>query len=272
MAMITDPRDAVRRVWSSGDYPAIARRIAAVGRDVVAATRVGARDRVLDVACGAGNATLPAARTGADVVGLDLTPGLLDAARAEAGRQGLRVRWVEGDAQELPFPDASFDVVLSTFGCMFAPDQVRAAGELTRVLRPGGRLGVCGWTPDGSVGELFALMARHAPGVPPPGPPPTDWGDAGRVERLLGGLGDLRFLPRFVDLWFASATEALTTYEREFGPVLALRDALEPEGGWEAFRDGFADLLARAGAGHGNGYRWRAEYLLVTGRAHPEPA
>ena len=169
----TTPQARARATWTAGDYERIARRLTSAGESIVRHTAVAAGDRVLDVACGTGNATLPAARTGARVTGLDLTPALLERAARAAG--DLEIEWIEGDAQALPFGDASFDVVLSTFGAMFAPDQERTAAELARVLRPGGRLGMCNWAPDGATGDMFATVARHVPLA------------AGRAE--LAGLG-----------------------------------------------------------------------------------
>jgi SAM-dependent methyltransferase len=264
MRMITDPLAEARRIWSLGDYPAVAQRIAAVGREVVAAVDIGPRDRVLDVACGAGNATLPAARIAKEVVGLDLTPSLLEAGRRAAAREGLPVRWVEGDAQDPPFPDGAFDVAISTFGSMFPPDQARTAAQMIRVLRPGGRMGVCSWTPEGSVGLLFGLIARHAPAGP--GPSPLAWGSEEGVRRLLGGLDHLRTARRVVRLLFSSVDEAVTVYCAEFGPILAMRPALEAAGTWTGFRRELLDLLAGVGTDGPSGYEWPAEYLLVTGR------
>src|SRR6478736_2217679 len=153
-----------RASWGAGDFPEIARRdLWPMGRRLV--DRVGVRpgDDVLDVACGTGNAAIRAAQDGGRVTGLDLTPELLAAGRDEAARAEVAVDFVEGDAEALPFPDGSFDVVLSVFGCMFAPRHEVAAHELARVLRPGGRLGVCAWTPDGSLGRMFRVVAGYLP-------------------------------------------------------------------------------------------------------------
>jgi ubiquinone/menaquinone biosynthesis C-methylase UbiE len=166
----------------------------------VRAARVGPGDTVLDVACGNGNATIAAARTGANATGLDITPELLDAGRAAAPE----IEWVQGDAQALPFADRSFDVVLSTFGCMFAPDHEQAARELQRVRKPGGRIAVASWTPEGAIGDFLATIARHAP--PPPGAAsPLLWGTEPHLDHLFAGLA-LTFRRAVVRWEFASTS------------------------------------------------------------------
>ncbi len=154
-----------KTMWGAGNYAAVAERISEVGELVVerAATEPGME--LLDVACGAGNATIPAAREGARVTGLDFSADLLAVARERAADAMVEVDWVEGDAQELPFDDASFDRVISTFGHMFAPDHRRTAGEMKRVCRPGGTIAVACWVPDGSIGRMFRVTAEL---VPPP--------------------------------------------------------------------------------------------------------
>ena len=140
--MATEAQQRARATWSAGDFDAIAERIWSVGGNLVSRVGVNAGDRVLDVACGTGNAAIPAAVAGGEVTGLDITPELFEDARRRAGEAGVELDLVEGDAQDMPFDDQSFDVVVSTFGCMFAPDHKRAAGEIARVLKPGGRMGV----------------------------------------------------------------------------------------------------------------------------------
>ena len=158
-----------RTMWALGDYPAVAvDMIAELGPVLVSATGVRRGDRVLDVAAGSGNAAVPAALTGAEVVASDLTPELFEAGRQLAKEQGAELTWEEGDAEALPYPDSSFDVVLSCVGVMFAPHHQRAADELVRVCRPGGTIGLLSWTPTGFVGELFRTMKPYAP-PPPPG-------------------------------------------------------------------------------------------------------
>ena len=176
-----------RAMWALGDYPAVAIDvIPELGPTLVAATGVRAGDRVLDVAAGTGNAAVPAALTGAEVVASDLTPELFVAGRQFAARNGVEITWEEGDAEALPYDDDSFDVVLSCVGVMFAPHHQIAADELLRVCRPGGRIGLLSWTPTGFVGELFRTMKPYAPPPPPGAQPAPLWGDEDHVRALLG--------------------------------------------------------------------------------------
>jgi SAM-dependent methyltransferase len=173
---------------------------------------------VLDVACGSGNATLAAARRFCQVTGIDYVPALLDRARRRAQAEGLEATFQEADAEDLPFPDASFDVVLSTCGAMFAPDQQRTAAELLRVCRPGGRIGMVNWVPDSYVGELFRAIGRHLP--PPPGVrPPVLWGDPERLRELFGPEVDIS-APRRSFLWrFPSAEHQAEFFATFYGPT-----------------------------------------------------
>ncbi len=176
-----------RAMWALGDYPAVASDvIPELGPVLVAASGVRAGDRVLDVAAGSGNAAVPAALAGARVVASDRPPELFTAGREFAARHGAAVRWEVGDAEALPYPDGSFDVVLSCVGAMFAPHHQRAADELVRVCRPGGTIGLLSWTPQGFVGELFRTMKPYAPPPPPGAQPPPLWGDENHVRALLG--------------------------------------------------------------------------------------
>ncbi|MEZ0293011.1 MAG: methyltransferase domain-containing protein [Solirubrobacteraceae bacterium] len=259
----TTPEKRTRDVWAAGDYERIARRLTVAGESIVRHTAVAPGDRVLDVACGTGNATLPAARTGADVTGLDLTPELLARAALEAG--DLDIDWIEGDAQALPFDDGSFDVVLSTFGAMFAPDQARTAAELARVLRPGGRLGMCNWAPDGATGDMFATVARHVPS-PPGAPNPLAWGDATRVRELLEPHGlTLAVSREHVEFHLGTPAEAVAEYSTYFGPILKAREQLEPQGAWTALAADLEAFYERWSLAAPGEVVYRAEYLVVEG-------
>ena len=176
-----------RAMWALGDYPAVAiDLIAELGPALVAASGVRAEHRVLDVGAGTGNAAVPAALAGATVVASDLTPELFVVGRQFAARHGAQLTWEEGDAEALPYDDGSFDVILSCVGVMFAPHHQRAADELVRVCRPGGRIGLLAWTPESFVGQLFKVMKPYAPPPPPGAQPPPLWGDEDHVRGLLG--------------------------------------------------------------------------------------
>src|SRR6266568_355798 len=200
---LAELKQRTRATWAAGDFPAIAKRqLWEVGERLVRRVGIGSREDVLDVACGTGNAAIRAAEAGGDVVGVDLTPELFEAGREQAEEAGVELEWVEGDAEDLPFPDGSFDVVLSTFGVMFAPRHEVAAGELARVLRPGGRMGLTNWTADGVVGQMFRTMGSYLPAPPPVASgPPVLWGSEQHVRQLFAGTG--------VELSFArEATES----------------------------------------------------------------
>jgi SAM-dependent methyltransferase len=185
--------------WAAGDYSAVGSRLLLTAELLCEAVDLRAGERVLDVACGNGNAALAAARRFCQVTGIDYVPELLDRARQRAHAEGLEATFNEGDAEDLPFPDASFDVVLSTCGAMFAPDQEQTAAELLRVCRPGGRIGMVNWVPDGYVGELFRTIGRYLP--PPPGlRPPALWGSEDRLRELFGP-GVTISAPRRTFLW-----------------------------------------------------------------------
>ena len=222
---------------------------------------VAAGEEVLDVACGTGNAAIRAAQAGGRVVGLDLTPELLDSGRRLAAEAGVAVDWVEGDVEALPFPDESFDVVLSTFGCMFAPRHEVTARELARVLRPGGRLALSCWTPAGAVGRLFAGMERHAPASASFSPSSTLWGSEEHVRALFAGTGvELEFERAALDEpdeEEGTIDEAVEFYSTKFGPLVAARALTEAEGRWPALR---AELVAFFESED------PAEYLVVLGR------
>jgi len=166
-AGLAEMKQRTRATWAAGNFPEVAKReLWPVGERIVQRIGIGTGEHVLDVACGSGNVAIRAAQAGGDVVGLDLTPELFDAARSLAAEAGVTVDWVEGDAEDLPFDDESFDVVLSTFGVMFAPRHEVAARELARVLRPGGRIGLCNWTSEGIQGEFFRTLGTHLPAAP----------------------------------------------------------------------------------------------------------
>ncbi|MER7458022.1 class I SAM-dependent methyltransferase [Micromonospora sp. NPDC126480] len=204
--------------WAAGDYAAVGTRLLPTAELLCEAVDLRAGERVLDVACGNGNAALAAARRFCHVVGVDFVPALLDRARRRADAEGLEVTFQEADAEALPFPDDSFDVVLSTCGAMFAPDQEQTARELLRVCRPGGRIGMVNWTPDSWVGELFRTLGRYLP--PPPGMrPPAEWGSADRLRELFGPEVNIS-APRRSFRWrFPSIEHQVQFFAEFYGPT-----------------------------------------------------
>lgn len=244
-------------MWSSGNYDAVAKGILEVGRAVVEAVAIRNGERVLDVACGTGNAAIPAALAGGRVTGLDLTPEMFAAAERRAADAGVRIDWVEGDAEALPFEDGSFDVALSTFGLMFAPRHRVAATEMARAVRANGRIGLASWTPEGSVGGLFGVLERHLPATDPS---PMLWGREGQVREYFAGTGlTLHFERRALGLNpDIDVEQAAGFYLGSFGPVVRARQRLEPEGRWEAAAAELAPAIESM-------MRTPPEYLLVTG-------
>lgn len=268
MTDLDQAKTAARTTWATGDYACVAERdIWAVGERAVEHAGVGAGDEVLDVACGTGNAALRAAGKGAHVVGADLTPELLAQARERAEAAGLGVEWVEADAEALPFEDESFDVVLSTFGCMFAPRHEVAAGEIARVLRPGGRIAICSWTPDGAVGEFFATVAKYLPPPPEFASPPPLWGTEDHVRELFDGTGvELDFERESVEFRFDSVDDAVDYYATKFGPVMMARKLTEGDGRWPELRADLTALFERRNESTAGDLSETAEYLVTHGR------
>ncbi len=216
--------------WSSGDYARVGNTILFVAELLCEAVDPRAGQKVLDVATGNGNAALAAARRFCEVTGVDYAPNLLADGRRRAEAEGLPVDFREGDAEALPFPNASFDVVLSTFGAMFAPDQAAVARELLRVCRPGGKIGMANWTPEGYIGQLFRTTGRHVP--PPPGlPSAMRWGDEVAVRELFGdGVADLRTARRICVQRYPSIAFYVDFFRRYYGPTLKAFEALDAAG------------------------------------------
>jgi len=215
-----------RETWSAGQYDLLAQRIWAVGGVVAQTAQIEPGMAVLDVAAGTGNAAIQAAQAGATVTALDLTPELFDIGRTHAQEAGVEVEWVEGDAEALPFADASFDRVLSVFGVMFAPRQQLAAGELARVCKPGGSVVLANWAPDGFVGRMFQMIAAHLPTPTVATPSPLEWGDERRARALLGGQLLLAQERRTVDMRPPSRDALVALFDNAFGPFIMARKAL----------------------------------------------
>jgi SAM-dependent methyltransferase len=233
-----------QQTWASGDFAVVASRIVLVAEQLCDAADLHACWRVLDVATGSGNAAIAAARLGCQAVGVDYVPGLLERGRRRAAAEGLQVELVEGDAEDLPFPDASFDAVTSVFGAMFAPDHARAASELLRVCRVGGTIALASWTPDGFIGELFRTVARHVP--PPRGvPAPMLWGTEEYVRGLFGdGIDAIETRKRTFTFRFPSAEHFVTFFRLWYGPTLKAFAALEDDAR-DALETDLVDLVHR---------------------------
>ncbi|WP_165492018.1 class I SAM-dependent methyltransferase [Egibacter rhizosphaerae] len=268
MQEVADVKDAARSVWALGDYDAMMRAegLYEVGARLVRRLGVAAGERVVDVACGTGNATLPAAQAGARVTGVDLSPAMLEGARTRAERAGVAVEWVEGDAEDLPLPDGHADVVLSTFGCMFAPRHEVVADELARVLAPGGRIGLCAWTPDGVFGDFFRTVAGYLPPDPEFVDPPLGWGDEGRVAELFEGTDvTLGFARETWEIAHPSVEAAVACYVDNLGPVVQARTLAEADGRWPALQAELSELFAAQTADDGR-VVFPAEYVVITGQ------
>jgi SAM-dependent methyltransferase len=246
-----------KAMWGAGNYAAVAEKISRAGELVIERSGLEPGMDLLDVACGTGNATIPAAHAGARATGLDFSPDLLAIARERGSDAMVEVDWVEGDAQELPFDDASFDRVISTFGHMFAPDHKRTADEMLRVCRPGGTIAVACWTPDGSMGRMVQALAEVVP--PPPGStPPLLWGTEEHQRELLG---DGEFERHEIE-WREESVESYARFMLEsFGPLLNAREQLaEREGELD---EAFTAFLARENLNDDGTLRFRGEYLLA---------
>jgi ubiquinone/menaquinone biosynthesis C-methylase UbiE len=216
--------------WSSGDFHVVAARIVLVAEHLADTADLHAGWRVLDVATGSGNAAIAAARHGARAVGVDYVPSLLERGRARAAAEGLDVELLEGDAEALPFEDASFDAVTSVFGCMFAPDHQQAADELVRVVRPGGTIALASWTPEGFIGELFRTTAAHVP--PPAGvKSPMLWGTEAHLRGLFGDeIASLEVAERTFTFRAESAEAFVDLFRTWYGPTLKAFESLDGPG------------------------------------------
>jgi ubiquinone/menaquinone biosynthesis C-methylase UbiE len=258
-----------RAMWALGDYPVVAAQIIPeLGATLVEAAGVQGGDRVLDVAAGSGNAAIPAALAGAEVVASDLTPELLESGKALAAQRGADIRWDVADAEALPYVDGEFDKVLSCVGVMFAPHHQASADELLRVCRPGGTIGLLSWTPDGFLGQMFAAMKPYAPPPPPGAQPPPLWGSEEHVQALFGDrVTDVVASRQTVTVdRFATPEEFRDYFKANYGPTVAVYRGIEGDPDRVAALDhDLAELARRHDRGQGQTVmEW--EYLLFTAR------
>jgi len=224
-------KSRLKSMWMAGDFGQIAKQIETGAQEFIDRLELKPGDRVLDVACGSGNLSIPAARAGAIVTGVDIAPNLLEQGRARASAENLTIKFDEGDAESLPYDAAAFDVVVSMFGAMFAPRPELVASELVRVCRPGGRIAMANWTPEGHIGQMFKATGKH---VPPPAnmPSPIKWGDEETVrERLRDGIAELKLTKRMCrfELPFSPA-EVVEHFRTYYGPTQRAFEALDTNG------------------------------------------
>jgi SAM-dependent methyltransferase len=256
-------RDIQQKTWSEGDFAMVAGIVIMVAEDLVEALDIVPDERVLDVACGSGNGALAAARRAwGNTVGADFVPSLLERGRERAAAERLDVEFVEADATDLPFGDGEFDVVMSIFGAMFAADQEKAAAELLRTCKPGGRIGMANWVPDSGVGKMFMTISKHAP--PPPGvDSPLLWGTEERLRELLGdGITDLRVERRASRQAFRDADHFLDFFRTYFGPTKVAFERVGPDGEAELEAD-LRGYLEEANTAGDRALVLKPEYLQV---------
>jgi SAM-dependent methyltransferase len=248
--------------WASGDYAIVGTTLQIVGEHLAEAVDLRAGEQVLDVAAGNGNATLAAARRFAHVTSTDYVPELLEKAAGRARANGLEIHFQTADAEDLPFADSAFDVALSTFGVMFAPDHARAAKELTRVVRSGGRIGLASWTPEGFIGDLFRLIASYVP--PPAGlKSPMLWGTEPRIVELFGpASSDIRCERRRFNFRYQSPAHWIEVFRNFYGPTYKVYAALDPDRQASLTRD-IGVLLERLNVGGADSLVVPSEYLEV---------
>jgi ubiquinone/menaquinone biosynthesis C-methylase UbiE len=260
-----------RAMWASGDYPALASELLPeLGAILVEACRINSRQRVLDVAAGAGNAAIPAAMMGAKVVASDLTPELFDAGRHEAGDRGVELEWKEGDAEALPFGDDEFDTVISCLGVMFAPHHQAAADQLLRVCKPGGTIGLLSWTPEGFIGQMFAAMKPFAPPPPPGAQPAPLWGSEDHVRELLGErVTEVQARKQSLAVRsFHQPEDFVRYFKSHYGPTISVYKFIAGDGDRvKALDNALTELAESFGDAHGDSpFQMEWEYLLFTAR------
>ncbi len=250
----------LHKVWTAGDFGQIAKSYESGAAEFIERLNLQSGMRVLDVACGAGNLSLPATRAGADVTGVDIAEYLIDQARANADTEGLKVQFDVGDAEDLSYDDASFDAVVTMFGAMFAPRPEIVAAELKRVCRSGGKIAMANWTPEGFIGQMFKLTGKHVP--PPNMLPPVLWGNEETVrERFKDGIADLKMTRRKINFKYpASPVETVELFRKYYGPTQMAFAALEDD---KAFRRELEELWSSHNRAADDATEVESEYLEV---------
>jgi SAM-dependent methyltransferase len=255
---------AQQQTWSKGDFAMVGAIIYRVAEDLAEALEILPGEKVLDVACGSGNGAIAAARRAwGNTVGLDFVPELLERARERAAAERLEIEFVEGDAQALPFGDGDFDVTMSIFGAMFAPDQERTAAELLRVTKPGGRIGMANWCPDGGLEKLFATVVKHTGGPPPGVMPPVLWGNEERVRELFGdNVSELRAERVKSRQGFYSVDHYIDFFRTYFGPIKSAYEKVGSDGE-QALTEDLRSMLAELNTAGDRALVLEPEYLQV---------
>lgn len=257
-----------RVTWASGKWDDFSNMLQTLTPVILGHLGDISGKKLLDVGTGSGGTVaIPAALAGADVTGCDITTELFEHARRRAAEAGVDVDWVEGNAQDLPFDDASFDIVTSTFGAMFAPDHKATASELVRVCRPGGTVAMTTWAMQGFVGEMFLLNPKFLPPPPEGVEPPPAWGVEDHVRECFAAAGaEPEIEHRKISFDFESIEYAVGRYENDFGPFVMARRVLEPEGRWGEFMSAFEDVVRKWATETGDGVSIESDYLLITVR------
>jgi len=256
-------KERLKATWMAGDFGRLAKVIEGCAEEFIDRLQLAPGSRVLDVACGSGNLAIPAGRAGANVTGVDIATNLVEQARERAKSEGLKIQFDEGDAEQLPYDDASFDSVITMFGAMFAPRPELAASELTRVCKPGGRIAMANWTPGGFAGQMFKINAKHV--APPPNmPSPVKWGDEETVrERLREGIADLQMTRRMCVFKFPfPPAEVVEFFRMYFGPTRNSFAALD-DAGQAALRSDLEQLWSEHNKATDNTTLAEGEYLEV---------
>jgi SAM-dependent methyltransferase len=259
-----------KTTWGAGEYALMAQALEPASRVVIDEAEVSAGDRVIDVATGNGNAALVAAARGAEVLGIDVEPALLALAHRRASAAGMKIEWLEADAEALPVADGQADVVVSVFGSMYAADHAAAARELVRVLAPSGRLVLAAWTPGSLMPAMGALLAPYLPPPPPASGPPSRWGDPERLDALLKEAGARLMTTRLeqLTLAFEHAGTATDFLIRTGGHIVSQQKELSASGQWQALREDLAAFVSRRAERRADELLLRLDYLVsVAGHA-----